>query len=235
MVIWLFSGGGEAEVRGLKPFIEKFFPDHEIERKMPIRRKPGPRPSATANSKYGLTGKALIDEMPKRLRSSWINGERCDVVLVFDDLDCKDFVQQKEICFSLFESLKEMFEDEKICVGFAAPELESWLIADWDNSFAKHPDFRGRHNKMRHWLSAIKKFPFSNPEDFGSYDDRKGSCNEKMSTIIIESSTLDAADRFKPRFSKGKHTPEMLMDVNPETIKLKCPIFREFYNFLSEL
>jgi hypothetical protein len=44
MVVWLFSGGGEAEVRGLVPFLKANFPEYQFERKSPVRRKPGPRP-----------------------------------------------------------------------------------------------------------------------------------------------------------------------------------------------
>ncbi len=45
MVVWVFAGGGEAEVRGLIPFLEKNFPGCSFKRKTPINQKPGPKPN----------------------------------------------------------------------------------------------------------------------------------------------------------------------------------------------
>ena len=64
MVVWLFAGGGESEVRGLVPFLEKNFAGCTFERKTPIRQKPGPKPPKNrAESAYGISssevGKAV--------------------------------------------------------------------------------------------------------------------------------------------------------------------------------
>jgi len=233
MVVWLFAGGGEAEVRGLTPFFEKHFPEHKFERKSPVRRKPGPRPGIVAQCGYGLTGKGLVRDIPRRLRDSLEYGEKCDIILVFDDLDCRDFSQQKGEYLNAINSV-EGVDDIKKYVGFAAPEIEAWIIADWNNSLAKHPDFRARHNAMHHWLSVEKRIPFSDPESFGNYDPERDTCDEKMSEAIIESATLTPEDRFRPRYSKAKHTPELLLDIKPTEVLKRCPLFRDLYHFLKQ-
>jgi len=36
VVVWVYSGGGEAEVRGFFPFLDKTFPGCKFERKTPV-------------------------------------------------------------------------------------------------------------------------------------------------------------------------------------------------------
>jgi len=224
MVVWLFSGGGETEVRGLVPFLKRTFPEYTFERKSPVRRKPGPKPGLATQYRYGLTGKGFVKEIPKRLRDSLNSNDHCDIILIFDDLDCRDYSRQKENCLNAVESVKRAAGIKRY-IGFAAPEMEAWIIGDWDHSFARHPDFRDRHSAMRHWLSAKKKISFDAPESFGKYDSQRDACDEKMSEAIIESTTLALGDRFKPRYSKAKHTPELLLDIKPEEILKRCPLF----------
>ena len=72
-------------------------------------------------------------------------------------MDCRDSETQKSKILSEISKIPECADIEKF-VGFAAPEIEAWIIADWNNSIAKHSDFRGRHKRMRWWLSTEKKF-----------------------------------------------------------------------------
>ena len=118
-------------------------------------------------------------------------------------------------------------------IGFAAPELEAWIIADWDNSIAKHADFRDRCERMRHWLSTQKNVPFHNPESFGVFDAERDTCDEKLSEAIIESTTSTEQDRLRPRYSKAMHTPVLLLDIKPREVMKKCPLFRGLYLFLN--
>ena len=231
VVVWVFSGGGEAEVRGFFPFLDKTFPGCRFERKTPVRQKPGPRPNK--KSSYGRTGKSLIEqikqELPLALKAE---PNKCDLILVFDDLDCRDSQTQKSKILSEISKIPECADIEKF-VGFAAPEIEAWIIADWNNSIAKHSDFRGRHKRMCWWLSTEKKVSFENPESFSEYDSKRDCCREKLSEALIESSVQDEVDRDKARFSKGLHTPLLLREIDPNEVQKKCPLFRELYNYLN--
>lgn len=231
MVVWVYSGGGEAEVRGFFPFLDKTFPGCRFERKTPVSRKPGPKPNKA--SSQGRTGKSLIEqikqELPLALKAE---PNKCDLILVFDDLDCRDSQTQKSKILSEISKIPECADIKKF-VGFAAPEIEAWIIADWNNSIAKHSDFRGRHERMRWWLRTHRKFLFDTPESFSEYDSKRDCCREKLSEALIESSVQDEVDRDKARFSKGTHTPLLLLEIKPNEVQKKCPLFRELYNYLN--
>jgi hypothetical protein len=232
VVVWVYSGGGEAEVRGFFPFLAKTFPGCRFERKTPVRNKPGPKPNKASGE--GRTGKSLIEqikqELPLALKAE---PNKCNLILVFDDLDCRDSETQKSKILSEISKIRECADIEKF-VGFAAPEIEAWIIADWNNSIAKNSDFRGRrHERMRWWLSTQRKVSFENPEAFSEYDAEKDCCREKLSEYLIESSVQDELDRDKARFSKGDHTPLLLSEIDPNEVQKKCPLFRELYNYLN--
>lgn len=231
MVVWVYSGGGEAEVRGFFPFLDKTFPGCRFERKTPVRQKPGPK--ANKAGTYGRTGQSLIEQIKQELPIALkAEPNKCDLILVFDDLDCRDSQEQKKKILDEISKIPECADIEKF-VGFAAPEIEAWIIADWNNSIAKNSDFRGRHEPMRSWLSRQKKVSFNNPESFSEYDAEKDCCREKLSEALVESSVQDEVDRDKARFSKGYHTPLLLIEIDPNEVQKKCPLFRELYNYLN--
>ncbi|MFN5952058.1 MAG: hypothetical protein ACK47Y_00505 [Dolichospermum sp.] len=242
VVIWVFSGGGESEVGirkdkkdegGIIKFLQKNFPTCTFVRKTPARIKPGPRPGKASG--YGRTGNSLIDQISKELPIALKNEPgKCDLILVFDDLDCRNPILQREKFLAAISRIPETDEIDKF-VGFAAPELESWIIADWDNTIAKHPDFRNRHERMRWWLSTQRNIPFDNPESFSEYDLTRDCCQEKLSEALVESSILKEFDSSYSRFSKRSHTPLLLLKIRPDEVQRKCPWFREMYNYLTKL
>ena len=230
MVVWVFSGGGEAEVRGFLPFLEKTFPGCIFIRKTPARQKPGPK--ANKAGSYGRTGKSLIEQIKQELPIALkAEPNKCDLILVFDDLDCRDYETQKSKILTELSKIPECADIEKF-VGFAAPEIEAWIIADWNNSIAKNSDFRDRHKHMRWWMSTEKNVPFDSPESFSEYDLEKDCCREKLSEALIESSVYKA-ERHNTRFSKGLHTPLLLMSIDSNEVQKKCPLFRELYNYFN--
>lgn len=231
MVVWILSGGGEAELRGLKPFLEKSFPSCTFERKLPIRKKPGPKPNKTS---YGATGLSLLKQINKRLEDAEKFNQQCDIILIFDDLDCKDYNKWIKKFKDSINRVGSYKKTDQV-VAFASPEIEAWIIADWNNSIASHADFKMRHERMRHWLSSNKNIDFSNPESFSRYSIEKNSCEEKLSEILIESTTIDTQDSEQKRYQKGLHTPELIQKINIEVVKKKCPIFQKFYNSLESL
>lgn len=231
VVVWVFAGGGEAEVRGLIPFLDKNFPGCRFERKTPARSKPGPKPGRVTG--YGKTGNSLIEQISKELPIALKNEpNQCDLILVFDDLDCRDANKQREKILEAIAKIPEC-DDIKKFIGFAAPEVESWIIADWNNSIARHPDFRGKHQRMRWWLSTEKNIPFDSPESFSEYDEGRDCCLEKLSQHLVDSSVLDEFGSSCTRFSKGLHTPSLLLEINPDEVQKRCPLFRELYNYLN--
>lgn len=249
MVVWVFAGGGESELGkrikgnslnengGLINFLRKNFPNCIFERKTPIRQKPTGRPKP--NTSYGKTGISLISQIQKELPIALKNEpHKCTLILIFDDLDCRDLPQQKEKFIQAVEAILNQYKVKDkipVWVAFASPELESWLIADWDHSIAKHTDFRNRHQTMRHWLSHHGNISFDNPESFSQYDPNKNACQEKLSELLLESTIReDPSNLNQVSFSKKEHTPLLLLSLNLDIVKQKCPLFREFYDYLNK-
>lgn len=247
VVVWVYSGGGEAEVSALIPFLQRVFPKYQFERKLPAKNKPGPK--ANRPSSYGRTGKSLIEQIKERLPDNLQKGgDNCECIFIFDDLDCRDPELQKEI---ILKAISKINIDREILIGFASPEIEAWIIADWGNSIAKHPDFRkqNRHRGMEWWLSASNEevtetserrkrnsppIPFDAPESFSNYDPDRDCCHHKLSELLIESSVHRDSYRDCPRYSKAKHTPELLSLLDPQIVQQKCPLFREIYSYFSK-
>lgn len=229
MVVWVFAGGGVSEMKALIPFLDLHFNGCAFERKTPYRKKPGPKPGKPeTRSSLGRTGNSLAEQIKAELVIALKSGFS-DLILVMDDLDCNDAKAREKLFFDAIDSIPGTADIVKQ-VGFAAPEIESWLIADWDNTFANDIDFRSRHENMRWWLST-RSVPFNNPESFSKIDPERNTCEEKLSELIIEASQRDEG---KERFSKGTHTPRMLINVKPDIVCGKCPHFRDFYFQLIE-
>lgn len=227
MVVWVFAGGGESEVRGLIPFLQKNYTQHKFERKSPVRLKPGPKPNVQPG--YGFTGKGLVDQLVRILQVAFASDTGCDLLLIIDDLDCHNPQQRRA---RLNAAINEVISPRiiKRLIGFAAPEIEAWLIADWEQSIAQDPDFRGCAEAMRRWMSVEKNVPFSTPEAFSTYDQNKNACAEKLSEILIS-----ATERYCTRsaYSKAIHTPRLLEKLSAEQISRKCSLFRELHHQLS--
>ncbi|MCB0086735.1 MAG: DUF4276 family protein [Caldilineaceae bacterium] len=231
MVVWIFAGGGESEVEGLKPFFESNYPQHRFERKLPERRKPGPKP--TGQPGYGHTGRSLSAQIVKRLRASLSRGDICDLILVIDDLDCQE-INQKIQYFTKAVDTISYVTPIPLHIGLASPEIEAWLIADWDNTFARDVDFRHCHNAMRHWLRTQQNVKFDNPEDFSEFSPDKNACAEKLSDAIIES-TRKQDISAKREYSKAIHTPRLLKQADSQVISNKCPLYRQIHIKLSSI
>lgn len=242
LVIWLFAGGGETElgeregsIRGIVHFFEKHFPNFTFQRITPVRNKrvPDRVKSNAAIDALGKTGEAFAKQIKAKLEDAVKYGNPlCDVILILDDLDCYCNGERK----SLFDSTINQagngeFKEIRRIIGFAAPELEVWIIADWNNTVANYIDFRQNQRAMQQWLKA-NDVSFDSPETFSFYDQSKNSCHEKLSDHLIESSRQEN----QIVYSKAKHTPFLLhQSLKPDVVAGKCPIFREFFTQLQSL
>jgi hypothetical protein len=223
MVVWVFAGGGHSEVNGLVPFLSKHF-NCDFERKTPLRRKSGPKPRPG----YGPTGPSLERQIKEQLSAALARGEKSDLILIVDDLDCHVADEQETRFLAAIDSLPGTTALKRL-VGFAAPELEAWIVADWDNTIARHVDFRQHQQAMKWWLSHDKQVPFDAPESFSVYVEERGTCADKLSDAIIEA----AFKKGETRYSKARHTPLFLEQCDPQRVSAKCPLFRKLYVSLS--
>jgi hypothetical protein len=220
------------------PFLSKQYAVHRFIRKTPVKLKPGPRPpdrleqdkSQRARPGHGRTGRSLAKQIEVTLSNSLKVEESCDLILVIDDLDCQDSDVQRELFDKTIRNV-EGAADIRSYVGFASPEIEAWIVADWENTIATDSAFRGCVPQMRHWLSTQRSVPFDSPETFSHFDPNRDSCHEKVSDTVVESSIQCCA---QARYSKGIHTARFLRRISPEVVSGKCPFFRGLHHRLTQ-
>ena len=240
MIVWVFAGGGESEISGLLPYLRREFPNCKFELCTPIRNKPGAKPRHEA-SPQGYTGKSLLEKFKKRLLEKFKFKDSCDLIVIFDDLDYPanqtndlDFANQKHQIFEVF--INQLWKNNpklkpiNHVIGFAKPELESWVIADWDQTVAKDPEFRDQSNAMRHWLSTERKVKFDSPEGFGLDPTFPQTYHKKLSNAVIEASEQQVGLRY----SKQLHTARFIKQLDSAIAQQKCPEFRKFFISLSK-
>jgi hypothetical protein len=233
VVVWVFAGGGETEVAGLIKFLQKLFPNYLFTRYTPFdSTKKGAKPNK--KSTLGASNTSLIQAIQKYLPLAFLNEKyKPDLILVIDDLDCGDLNHQREQFLNCIANIDKTENIDRY-IAFAAPEIESWIIADWDHTLAKAEKFKAKHQRMRHWLSTQKKVPFDQPESFGEYDSNKKSCKEKLSELLIEASSQQIEDQGK-EYKKSEDSPELLLRIEKTVLCKKCPIFSDFYYFMQTL
>jgi hypothetical protein len=233
VVVWVFAGGGETEVAGLIKFLQRLFPNYLFTRYTPFdSTKKGAKPNK--KSTLGASNISLIQAIQKYLPLAFLNEKRKpNLILVIDDLDCGNLNHQRQQFLDCITNFDKTENIERY-IAFAAPEIESWIIADWDHTLAKAEKFKAKHQRMRHWLSTQKKVPFDQPERFGQYDHNKNSCKEKLSNLLIEASSQEIEDQGK-EYKKSEDSPELLLRIEKEILVQKCPMFRDFYYFMQRL
>jgi hypothetical protein len=234
VVVWVYAGGAEAEAMGLIPFLEQHF-NHEFERRLPRLQRDAPRykperlqPQQGTQTYEEGTGDALARRITKDLVEHWES--KVEAIFIVDDLDCAD--SQKRTT-QLREAVTRANQNVNIpiIVGFAAPELESWLIADWGNSIGKEDIWKTCQHTARKYLED-KKVDFNVPESFDCHDEN-GKYVYKLSHFLIEA--IETCCQGTTRFSKGTDTPRLLKRSNPNVIQRKCPLFRQFWVELQNL
>lgn len=222
MVVWVFAGGGKAELKGLIIFLQKNFPQHTFERKTPINdTKPGPRPGIQS---LGRTGKSLVQQIRYFLPISLKDGI-CDKILVLDDLDCHLIERYRQ---KFVDAALEILNGRNVSVltVFASPEIEAWLIADWENSFGK--EFKSHQVEIRRKLSQKYKKSrpdnmgnIEHPESFSYFDSGRDTCTEKLSRVVVT-----VVEEIDGNYSKDEHSGRMLQNINAARVCEKCPSAR---------
>lgn len=246
MIVWVFAGGGQSEIEGLFPYLKSTFKNCQFELCTPFINKVGAKPKRLRAGELpkpqGYTDKSLLDQIKERLIKKLNFKDTCDLIVIFDDLDYPstatnglDFAEQKHQKFEDF--LSQIWQNHpelkpvKHVIGFAKPELESWVIADWEKTVGKAPEFRERSKSMQHWLVTECKVSFSSPEEFGLDPKVEKSYHKKLSDAIIESSEKQEGKKY----SKQIHTARFIKELDSAIAQQKCPEFRKFFVSLSQL
>jgi hypothetical protein len=234
----LFHTGGHTETGALQPFLEKISDNLEFERYFPHCKKRGPkfgRLYPTPDPAHsGCTGQTLIRAMFDILSDKTFSIE-ADAILLVDDADCR-FTSKAEwewFCNDLRLSIATTYGREIPFIAlFAAPEIEAWFVADWNNSFQRRYGKNVASALLRQLkgLNVPDKFKI---EFYGHPELPGGGCTDKLSEKICNAMfELPHSVSYNKRFDGV----EMLRKLNPATVAESCTTyFKPAYNALRDV
>lgn len=242
-------------------FLRKLAPQVDWQRCFPAVSKPAPklgRPTAQPAERHaGRTGRALVDEMLLQL-GRYFRGAACgfDFVLLIDDADCRfaDAADPAGAHQAWEAALATAVRAATVqpTLGFHAllawPEIEAWLIADWDHGFGSQ--YRPVAQPLRQHVAGciLPPLSFAQVESYGG-GLKDGSCQNKLSRRLQEC-FVDASDcTCRPTFIERlmQHSPTvplayskrldgalMLQRIEPERVAQDCPHFRSALHRIRE-
>lgn len=259
-----FHSVGHTEVEGLRPFLDKISPEIDWIRCFPARnvltaprpirsdqRPPGRQAPAVAEGAdvEGLTGPRLAERMLQVLRQHH-RGPQCgfDFVLLVDDADCRFRCAPdperalREWTAELTDKVREAADKPKL--GFHAllafPEVEAWLLADWERGFGGGL-YRGIKDPLHRHIRGcvLHPLPWAQLEDFGGQL-VNGSCEHKLSSRLQAAFHEPGGCRCTPallevvarqpgaplRYSKKIDGADMLRRIRPDEVRQFSPRFR---------
>jgi len=236
-----FSTAGWTETGGLGSFLTKLRADVEWHRCFPAVNKPAPKlgrvVAAPIPTQAGTTGEPLISAMVDRLRSFW-SGDRCpfDFLLVVDDADCRfedlpAFAVWKE---QVQQRVRDALgRDVPVFTLLASPEIEAWMVSDWDESFGRQYGHLAWALRRHVGLCILGGQPLNTIESFGARRPA-GGCDRKLSRELEDAlagvgacacgsqANLATAGR---RYRKRLDGVEMLQRIRPPQVRDQCPAY----------
>jgi hypothetical protein len=229
--VWVYAGGGYAEAEGIVPLLKKHFAEVTFQRRTPAHRRPGPRPDVGigtttrgARAYAGNTGASFQREIKENLTQYWHEDGPADVIVVIDDSDCNPPDALLETFQkTVMDSLNALGTNSlpPVVTGLAVPEIEVWLLGDWEMTFAKEYP---RCEKSLQQELVRRGVKTSEPEAFDCRPDAQ--TYTKLSSDIL----LPALEEIcAVRFSKASDTPKLLLRIRPEIVKTRCAYFRQFW------
>lgn len=268
-----FFTGGYMEFGALTGFLEKINQRVHFKQLCPNRPKGRKRPMPQTDLKddvSGLTGSALleyvynyIDKYPQDLAD-------CDAVIIEDDLDGR-FTELsdpgdettresrktqgfREHCKTIISEVQKRLEKDEafpVVLLFAAPEIEAWLLSDWNNTFGYIYGPKGtavltgdenrffsarfqpyiRDNVLLKYANEVENYGFFS----GKYKKLSDQLISALRSFQIElgkpeeTSVHAKAIAFQKelRYSKMLHGAAMLQQLSPNTVRKKCTVYFE--------
>ncbi len=228
----LFASGGYTEVGGIAHFLRRISSGVSYIRLFPAVRKPAPKKGldfpAPVEEHSGVTGDRLVSKMILSLKNSLRHGDEYDAVLLIDDGDCR-FSDESSLREWSANVEKRLHEEAGFSRPFfaliASPEVETWLCADWDNSFGtEYPQDIQR--RMRNEASRQRIVSDNEASElFGMPQKDGGGCSRKLSELL-QKIIFDISESSRSfSYSKRVEGQAMLKRISPEKVAEKCRLF----------
>jgi len=244
----VFCTAGYTETGGLQEFLRKLRGDVAWERCFPAVDKPAPKLGRTIaaprREHAGASGERLAGAMLERLREHY-SGDRCpfDFVLLADDADCR-FAERPDEMAAWHAELARAVRSAvghplPVYVLLASPEVESWLLSDWEMGFGGqyHDIGIALRRHIGNCLLAGAGLTWDDLEDFGGRQ-VGGTCERKLSDALRDairaggrcercvpsaaSAGADAPPTARLGYSKRHDGASMLKRIRPEQVRTRC-------------
>lgn len=222
----------------------------------------------------GLTGAGLTKYVYKYLEDYQAEIVNYDAVIIEDDLDgsffdigsdgLKKSAKNAEFMNHCDQIRKNIIQrmgkgpDFPVILFYAAPEIESWILSDWNNSFGYiygPKEFQYLTSDENRYFSArFQPYVKENVlgeyntciEKYGYFDNQYYKLSDKLITSLQQFKVLLSDNNEElPKaigqnqgllYSKKIHGDKMLLHIFPEKVKEKCPLyFSEAFDAIKNL
>lgn len=265
--------GGWTECGAMQSFLRQINPNLNYRQRCPNKPKrkkgvaiKGETLKGIMPSMSGLTGENLIQFMYNDIDRHPEEISSCCAILLEDDLDGRFHSLSSEEINAYREKIqdevnKRVKRELPVIFLFASPEIETWFIADWENTFASiyKKEFGGSltgpesrffsETFLRYIKENILKQYHDNLEGYGFFDEKY----LKISDILIDALALQyreylgnnygqqtlakkIIDESTLYYSKRIHGDRMLRRIKSENVLKKCKLhFSLGYHKLHDL
>lgn len=197
----------------------------------------------------GLTGQALIDFVLDFIEQDRFREEEYDAILIEDDKDNR-FLRMREdgsaeidkdewelYRSTIVETIHSKHQEMPVLFLYAAPEVETWFLADWDNGFGKvfKDSLTPEQNRLfsirfhRYIISEVITKRYEDClESYGYFGGDYRKLSDEIIKVLDETNFLEdckAEDYRLPHYSKRVEGEMMLEEIDPQVVIKKCTTF----------
>lgn len=255
-----FFTGGYTELHAMKLFIRKINDGVDYIQLHPHRQRKSTediknrRRDSIDSEQSGRTGEALIRYILDFIGKDIFTNEHYDAILIEDDtderflsiqpdgsatIDLEKWKQeQAEIVTRITEKLDAKHLSIPVFFLYAAPEIEGWFLADWDNSFGQAYEgllttgqnklfsvqFRKyvNNNILTHqYANAIESYGYFN----GSYKKLSEEIQNALSGVDFWKWCSPESMYPPVHYSKKVQGAAMLAEIDPQIVSRSCTTF----------
>ncbi len=213
----------------------------------------------------GLTGEKLLEKVYEIIKAHKTDILGCKAIILEDDLDGRFYGWKEEQITdykkTIIDKIHEILGQKiPVFILYAAPEVESWFIADWKNGFEylygctgviKDVESRAKlffthHLKQYIDVEILKEYANA-VEDYGYFDGKYVKLSDQLKNGIqcgvkdyiaaIKGTNKDYVNQIVNSrdifYLKSLHGNEMLKNISPEILADRCrEYFALFYHDL---
>lgn len=196
----------------------------------------------------GYTGDKLIEFVHNFIRTDKYKREKYDAILIEDDKDnrfltmlpdgsgrmnSKEWAEYKK---TITDHINALYPELPVLFFLAAPEVETWLITDWENGVGSMFKRELGADTNRYFNIVFRKYVNDeilkdykeSIEEYGYFSGQYQKLSEKLQEALKEgnywNNRYDAAE-YKLSYSKKIQGGNALEQIEPDIVKNKCTLF----------